>query len=78
MGVWLSSQGNQAMTIKENGMKEVTFELSTNSLGRQELRAVCETAFMFTNLIKNSYLDHGHMHWIEELGFTVRIVKETK
>ena len=56
-------------------MNDVTFLLETNSFGRQALRPVCETACKFTNLLKLSSLDHGHMHWIEELGFKVKIVK---
>lgn len=55
-------------------MNDVTFRVETNSFGRQELRPVCETAFKFTNLLKTSFLDHGHMHWIRELGFTVKLV----
>lgn len=59
-------------------MNDVTFLLETNSFGRQALRPVCETACKFTNLLKISYLDHGHMHWIEELGFKVKIVREAE
>jgi hypothetical protein len=59
-------------------MNEVTFLMETNSFGRQELRPVCETAFKFTNLLKTSFLDHGHMHWIEELGFKVKFVREAE
>lgn len=56
-------------------MNTVTFNLQTTSTGRQELLPVCETAFKFTNLVKYSALDHGHMHWISELGYTVNIVR---
>ena len=59
-------------------MNDVTFRMETNSFGRQELRPVCETAFKFTNLLKTSFLDHGHMHWIRELGFTVKLVVDAE
>ena len=59
-------------------MNTVTFSLHTTSTGREELIPVCETAFKFTNLIKYSGLDHGHMHWISELGYTVNILPDDK
>lgn len=58
-------------------MNEVTFEITTSYSGKQELRPVCETAFNFRNLCNTGYLDHGHMHWIEVLGYKVKLVKAT-